>query len=122
MKPRILLSICAAGTLLAVQGMMGCGSDGSGTTTGTGGITGAGGVTSAGGTTTTTPLPGAGGTTTPIPGTGGTTQPRPDAGGPDLATRPDTARLGGGRRRWHQQRHGHGLRWRGRGLLCRQHL
>ncbi len=89
MKTRLLLSIYAAGALLAMQGMVGCSSDGGGLSA-TGGAKGTGGTPGAGGTTITTTIRGTGGSpgtggvgpgTGGAPGAGGTTttQPRPDA-------------------------------------------
>jgi hypothetical protein len=93
MKTRFVLSMLAVGALLATQGLVGCGSDTSGTQTGKGGATssggaiGSGGITSRGGATGSGGAIGNGGAV----GVGGSTVPR-DGGRPDSATNRDTAR------------------------------
>ncbi|MBN2576255.1 MAG: hypothetical protein JXP73_16965, partial [Deltaproteobacteria bacterium] len=94
MKTKVLFACCAAATVLAAQGLVGCDSSSSGLSTGTGGAKGTGGVSASGGTTTGV---GAGGsvlgTGGRISGTGGATRPPRQDGGPtDLRPTQDTNR------------------------------
>ena len=98
MKTRFVVSMFAVGAMLATQGLVGCGTDSSGTKTGTGGAqggggaTGRGGATGNGGATSRGGATGNGGATSNggATGVGGSTVPRD--GGPDLGTNRDTAR------------------------------
>jgi len=89
----------AVGAMLATQGLVGCGTDSSGTKTGTGGATGSGGATARGGATGNGGATARGGATGNggatsnggATGVGGSTVPR-DGGRPDSATNRDTAR------------------------------
>jgi hypothetical protein len=67
MKTRLLLTVCAVGTFLALQGMVGCGSDNSGTQSGKGG-SGTAGIKGTGGSSSVAGAPGTGGS---LVGTGG---------------------------------------------------
>lgn len=92
MKTRFVVSMFAVGAMLAMQGLVGCGTDSSGTKTGTGGAQASGGATSRGGATSNGGATSRGGATGNggATGVGGNTVPR-DAGR-DLVSNRDTAR------------------------------